>query len=418
MYLAHVSIVRKISLRDAIEVIALVVCASSCRIPTMGALIGTDKATGVALNKTALSLVVGSTERLIATVSPSTAAIKAVSWSSDAASVTVSANGVVSAVSPGSATITATTMDGSFTATCAVTVSPRISVTGIALNKTSISIGLGLTEQLSASISPANATNKAVSWSSDSPNAGVSSGGLVTALALGTATITATTADGSFTGRCVVTVIPVPVTGVALNKAVLALAAGKSETLVATIYPSNAANKNVTWSSSDHNIAIVSSGQVMGLSAGTATITAQTVDGSFAASCAVTVTGSLSHTYDEVLPAATALQNGMVAALASNDSSSSAYCEFIINPAWLVTCYLNNYVDSIYTLNGIVTANVNSDYTLGAMNGTVSLTGGVVKEISYVNAILTLPMSGSIGIKFSDSTSGTLNLATGVFTQN
>jgi hypothetical protein len=187
--------------------------------------------------------------------------------------------------------------------------------------------------------------------------------------------------------------------------------------LTATITPSNAANKTVTWSSSDTNIAAVSAGEVIGLSAGTANITVTTADGSFNASCRVTVSGSLTHTYAEVLPAATALQNGINAALASNDSSSSAYAVLVTIPAMVVTCYLQGYVNSGYTLNGSISINTDSNFTQGPMNGTVQFTGGIVTEISYSNAVFTSPRSGSLGIKFSDSTSGSLDLATGTYTQ-
>jgi uncharacterized protein YjdB len=372
--------------------------------------------TGVTLNMIAVSLPAGLAEQLVATIAPADATNKSVAWSSDSANASVSSSGLVAAVAVGSALIKATTADGSFTASCLVTVTP-VRVTGIALNKVAASIGLGLTEQLSATISPGNATNKAISWSSSSPNASVSPAGLVTAVALGAATITATTSDGAFAANCAVTVIPVPVTGVALNKVSSQLAAGTSENLIADVLPSNAANKTIAWSSSDTNIAVVSAGRVMGLAAGTATITATTADGGFSAACLITVVGSLLHTYGEVLPAATALQNGMNAALASNDPTTSAYSELVVTPVMVVTCYLSGYLDSSYTLNGSIAVNVNGDYSAGAMNGTVLFAGGVVTEISYSNAIFSSPMSGSLGIKFSDAARGSLNLATGVFTQ-
>ena len=82
----------------------------------------------------------------------------------------------------------------------------------------------------------------------------------------------------------------VPVTGVTLNHSTLTMTAGGTETLTATIAPSNATNKNVTWSSSNTSVATVStSGLVTAVAAGTATITVTTADGGKTAACAVTV---------------------------------------------------------------------------------------------------------------------------------
>ncbi len=373
--------------------------------------------TGVTLNKTTTVLVVGSTEQLSAIITPDNALNREVLWSSDNASVSVTSSGLIRALAVGTATVTVTTVEGNFSASCVVTVTP-VRVTGISLNKTTTSIGLGFTEQLSALILPANATNKAVSWTSSSANATVSEAGLVTAVSLGSATITATSDDGSFTASCLVSVIPVPVTGILLNKTSMTLVAGQSELLTATINPATAANKNITWNSSDTHVAAVSQGQVLAFAAGTATITVRTEDGGFTATCVVTVTGTLSHSYEEVIPAATALQNGLNAAIASNDPTSSAYALTSLTPSLQVTCYFNNFVDSGYTLNGSVVITVNPNYTQGPMNGTVYFSGGVVSEISYINAVFTTPMSGSLGIRFTDNTSGSLNLATGVYTQN
>lgn len=403
-----------IALRAAIISIAATALATGCNTPLVLKL--DQKVTGVTLDQSSAQIAVGSTKQLTASVSPTNATNKLLSWSSDSASASISPTGLVTGLAPGSATITATTMDGSYAASCAVTI-VFVSVTGVSLSKAATSIGLGLSEQLEATISPADATNKALTWSSDSSNATVSSTGLVSAQALGSATITATTVDGSFVASCLVTVIPVPVTGVTLDKSSLSLAAGKSATLAATIAPANAANRAVAWSSSDNNVAVVSEGTVLGLAAGTATITAKTSDGGFTASCVVTVTSSLSHSYLEVLPAATALQNGLSAALASNDSSASAYYEYDLAAA-IVTCRLRGYASQGYTLNGSIAVKVKSDNTQGAMNGTVAFSGGIVTEISYSEAVFSSPRSGSLGIKFSDGSSGTFNLATSSFTQN
>ncbi|MDR0682794.1 MAG: Ig-like domain-containing protein [Dysgonamonadaceae bacterium] len=163
--------------------------------------------TGVTLNKTAETLNIGKTLSLKATVDPANATNPAVTWStSDEAVATVSETGTVTAVSVGAATITVTTEDGDFTATCEITVTP-IAVTGVILDKTAETLETGATLLLTATVAPADATNPAVTWStSDEAIATVSETGLVTAVAKGTATITVTTEDGGFTATCEITI--------------------------------------------------------------------------------------------------------------------------------------------------------------------------------------------------------------------
>ena len=166
--------------------------------------------TGVSLNTSTLNLVENETGTLTATVEPSNATNKDVTWESSNTSVaTVDATGKVTAIGAGTATITVTTEDGSKTATCAVTVTAAtVSVSGVTLNKTALSLTVGDTETLTATITPDNATNKNVTWSSDTPSVASVNNGVVTAVAPGTATITVTTVDGGFTTTCTVTVRP------------------------------------------------------------------------------------------------------------------------------------------------------------------------------------------------------------------
>ena len=166
----------------------------------------TYKVTGVSLSKDSLTLDVGGTEDLIATITPETATDKNLTWASDAEGVaTVDQNGKVNAVAPGTANITVTTQDGSHTATCAVTVTQP--VTGVTLDPTSLSLFTGDTATLTATVEPENATNKNVTWSSDKPEVATVENGKVTAKAAGTATITATAEDDSnISATCTVTV--------------------------------------------------------------------------------------------------------------------------------------------------------------------------------------------------------------------
>ena len=177
-----------------------------------------------------------------------------------------------------------------------------VKVTGVTLNKTTLTLTEGESEKLTAKVKPSNATNKDVTWSSNKKTVvTVDSKGNVKAVKAGTATITVTTKDGKYTETCKVTVkakttpenptvTDVKVTGVTLNKTTLSLTEGDSSKLTATVAPSNATNKNVTWKSSNTSVATVdASGNVKAVKAGTATITVTTKDGSHTATCTVTV---------------------------------------------------------------------------------------------------------------------------------
>ena len=252
----------------------------------------------VQLNESAMSLSVGETGNLTATVNPSDATDKTVTWtSSNTAVATVDANGKVTAVAPGTAVIVVTTKDGGKTASCTVTVSSTtVPVESITLDKTSLSLAEGETATILATVSPDNATNKAVNWtSSNTAVATVDANGNVTAVSAGTIVIIASTADGGKTAFCNVTVTAsaVPVESVSLNKSTLSLEEGTSETLTATVNPSNATNKNVTWSSSDAAVATVdANGLVTAVAPGTTVIIVSTEDGGKMATCTVTVTAS------------------------------------------------------------------------------------------------------------------------------
>ena len=171
------------------------------------------KVTKVELNKTSLTLDVGNSDTLIAAITPDNATDKSVTWESSAPGVaTVDTSGKVTAVAPGTATITVTTTDGGFTDTCQVTVTAAtVPVTGVTLSQTQASLYYNRTPNtltLTATVAPDNATNQAVTWtSSDSTVAAVDQNGVVTALARGTAVITATAADGrGASASCTVTV--------------------------------------------------------------------------------------------------------------------------------------------------------------------------------------------------------------------
>ncbi len=168
-----------------------------------------------------------------------------------------------------------------------------IDVTDITLNKSSVTILEQETASVTATIKPSDATNKTVKWTTSNPAVATVSGGTITGVGIGTATITATTSNG-LTKTVKVTVKEnsniVKPTGVTLSSSSLTIEEGSTDTLTATVKPTNATNKAVTWSSSNTAVATVDSkGVVTAVSEGTATITVTTING-LTATAKVTVT--------------------------------------------------------------------------------------------------------------------------------
>ena len=251
--------------------------------------------TSVKINTTARTLERGKTFQLAAWPQPANASNKAVTWtSSNPDVVKVWQSGVVTAVKAGNAVITVKTVDGGFTATCKITV--VIPVTSVKINTTAKTLEAGKTFQLAAWPQPANASNKAVTWSSSNPDvAKVWQNGVVTAVKAGTANITVKTVDGGFTKTCKITV-NAPVKSVKINSTARTLEPGKTFQLAAWPQPVSASNKAVTWTSNDSSVAKVSStGLVTAVTTGTADVTVKTVDGGYTETCKITVVSLASY---------------------------------------------------------------------------------------------------------------------------
>ena len=258
----------------------------------------------VTLPQNTYTLPVKSTLQLTPTVLPEETADKSLSYrSSNPAVVTVSDSGLITAIAAGAAAITVRSNLGK-TVTCQITVTQPVS--RISLSQSTLSLNTGASSTLTATVSPANATNQSVIWSSGNPSvASVSSDGKVTAKKAGTAIITVKTVDFGKTATCEVTVTQ-PVTSVSISNAPGNMIMGKTATLKATVSPSNASDKAVTWKSSDAKVIMVekSTGKVTAKGAGTAKITA-TAGGK---SKTVTITV---HSYVTLrLNKTTAIQNG------------------------------------------------------------------------------------------------------------
>ena len=258
---------------------------------------GGGAVTGITLSQHELTLVKGATATLSATVIPADAPNKNFSWKSDNEAIAKVENGVVTAVSKGETIIRVTTEAGHRTDECKVIVkeeSDPVAVTGVKLSFTTLTQKIGTSFTLVATVEPANATNKAVTWSSsNSTVASVTNKGVVQAKAAGTADITVTTADGGHTATCsfTVTAEDVPLTGLKISPAETHIKVGQASTLNVKYEPVTATHKEVTWETSDAAIVTVDQdGNLKGVAVGEATITVKSkTNASIQATCKVIV---------------------------------------------------------------------------------------------------------------------------------
>lgn len=216
---------------------------------------------------------------------------------------------------------------------------PKVAVSGITLNNSTLSLTTGQNFTLQAMLSPSNATNKEVTWeSSDAGVAAVSKDGVVTAKKAGKATIVVKAADESGKyASCVVTVTEgkKEVTGVTLNKSSLNLSVGGSEVLSAMVLPADATNKQVTWLSSTPSVATVSqSGMVTGMKEGTTQISVITADGSKTAICSVTVSGQT-----PITPTEPGTQTGGIIDPATGKTAAATFSGMEIELDYTSTAY-------------------------------------------------------------------------------
>lgn len=245
--------------------------------------------------------------------------------------VQVNAQGLVTGIGEGTAVIKVTTPDHTEKIITVVVASESIyvPVSEVTLDKNTLFLDAQATGQLTAAVTPADATNQKIVWLTDNGAVAlVNSQGLVTAVSNGTATITVTTVDGHKTATSEVQVVttPVPVIGVSLDTDEISLNIGDTKPLVAIVEPEEATNKNVVWSSSNENIATVDiRGVVTAIAPGIAMITATTVDGEFTAGASVTV---MSEDYEQfiIIPEGDNLkrENGLEVAVQVNPKEGTS----------------------------------------------------------------------------------------------
>ena len=172
-----------------------------------------------------------------------------------------------------------------------------ISVENITLNQTTLVATLGdASVQLTATITPSDALNQNIIWSSDNNGVATVNNGLINFVGVGSATITAEIDGISATCNVTVNAATVDVTGIELTPDNLTLTEGDTYTLSATILPNNATNQAINWSSNMPSVATINNGVVTAISEGAATITATTAEGEYTATCNITVNASPRYT--------------------------------------------------------------------------------------------------------------------------
>ena len=278
-----------------------------------------DKATGMTLNQSSVTIVKGETFTLKPVFTPSNVTNKNVKWTSlNEKIATISKEGKIKGIKGGTTVITAVSEDGGYVATCVVTVTERI--TSVKLNKSEVVVGVGKTYKLKATVKSNSASNPKVKWiTSNKKIVKVSKNGNIRGVKVGTATITVKVTDGTNKkATCKVRVVR-PVTKVTLNKKVLNIVVGQTGTLKATVKPSNATIKTVKWSSGDSTIAEVDQdGTIFGLSLGQTKVTATAKDNSGKkASCYVNVI--------EEIPASSIVLSAKSLTLVKGDSEKIGY---------------------------------------------------------------------------------------------
>lgn len=247
---------------------------------------------GVSLNKSTAAVYAGDTVQLQAIVAPANATDQSVVWTTNHPEIaTVDENGLVSTTKGGTVVITAMTNDNKLAAECEITVT--VPVTGIELSYHETTAYVGDSFEMGYSFEPTNPTNIGVSWTTSDPNvATVSESGEVTIVGVGSATITATTADGGYTSSCVVnTEEYIDVEGVVLEQTELTLRVGDTAKINASVLPLNATDPYISYvvpEGAEEYIEMDEGGNITALKVGTVAITV-TAGGVEEKTCTVTI---------------------------------------------------------------------------------------------------------------------------------
>jgi uncharacterized protein YjdB len=356
----------------------------------------------VAVSPTTAGLTVGQTAQLTATPKDANGTPlsgRAVTWAtSDATVATVSASGLVTGVAAGSATITATSEGQSGTSAVTVTNAPVASVT---VSPASATVTVGATTQLTATPKDANGTalsGRVVTWAtSNAAVATVSASGLVTGVAVGSATITATSEGQS--GTSALTVTNVPVASVTVSPASASVTVGATTQLTATPKDANGtvlSGRVVTWATSNAAVATVSaSGLVTGVAAGSATITA-TSEGQSGTS-AITVT-SVPVASVTVSPATASITVGATTQLTATpkDANGTALSGRVVT--WATSNAAVATVSASGLVTGVAAGSATITATSEGKSGTsaITVTSVPVASVTVTPAIANLLVGSTL----------------------
>lgn len=262
----------------------------------------------IKFEETTFRIKVGQTQKMEFYVDNEEYTPKDIVWESSNSNIATVKDGKITGVKEGTCQITVTIdgaktvcniiVEGKNATTTSTTKKPTTTTkkttttivpSSVSLNKSSATLKVGDTLTLTASISPSNASNQRITWTSSNTAVATVSSGKVTAKGSGSAIITAKTSNNK-TATCKITVNAKTIapSAISLSSSTITLYAGENAVLSATISPTNATDKTITWSTSNSKVATVSGGKIVAKAAGTATITAKTSNGK-TATCKVTV---------------------------------------------------------------------------------------------------------------------------------
>jgi len=245
----------------------------------------------ISLKESSISLLLGSEKEIEYEISPQNTTIKDILLSSNNEDIIkIVDNKKILAVGPGRTSISITIKDTNVKDSCEVIVEP-IKATSIKLNKNVITIPQNRKDSLFVLFTPSNTTDTTIVWTIENTDvAVVNSSGIITAKNIGSTNAIATSNDGKFKASCKIEVIPVPVESISFSSSSFEMLLDETLQLTATITPNDAANKNITWTSSNENVLTVNkNGLVTSKNSGSAKITATTLDGNYNAECTIKI---------------------------------------------------------------------------------------------------------------------------------
>ena len=349
--------------------------------------------TGITMTPSSFSLTSGSSRTLSYTVLPEDATNKEVTWSTSNSNVATVSAGTVTAHNSGTAIITVKTVDGNHTATSSVTVTSSPSVTSISISPSSVTLTLGSSTTFHATVYPTS-SSQTVTWSSSNTSvATIDQSGRVTTKGTGTTTIKASRNGVYGTATLTVKNSTVHVSSVSISPTSATMSIGTSRQFSASVYPSNATNKSVTWSTSNSSIATVNqSGYVTAKAAGSATIYVRASDGGYTASAHVTVRSNVTGV--SVSPTSMTLTTGQSRQLTATVKPSNATNK---NVTWSSS---NSSVASVsgsgyVTARGTGTATITVRTQEGGYTATCRVTVNSSTFIS-VTSVTVSPKTGSV----------------------